>query len=1807
MNISLFNAFRKKRVITILVFLVLFLQVVLVPTATGPAVIQADYGTAKELDTFFESVNQRNDEIDETVVNELNFLRSLHDGNELDFSLLDNREVLLNSKNENDNVNATVDYETVNYDFSDRGLVPFEVNDPNPVRADIIETMLSDSDFYQESFLGSAASLFTDTYLIYWAYDANGNGVIEVGGCGDSPLPGEPCEEGVENANLVSTIWGASTAILSAWFDQFGLDGPAAGLISLLLNGIDQSDTAWVTIDVNEDGDSDIRARLVPVINDIINDQTDLNPINGDVGLQANLGLAFEFQEIGDDLNQTLDVAIVRGLTYQDENNDDQTYVWGINTQFLPNEIPDEYSLGVVIEEFVFTIGPDGGGGIGINPGDVDYVNAPYEISVNMNNQTGDPFNDGVDSLDVAIGYLKYNWSRGTFANPGDALEEITFIKVDLDNPRGKVPDELKIRIVSQTEDEVDRDSIEIYAPPTETKEASEANKKFDLDFEYYEYNVDPSDGSDAFLSHIVADVKGVPVCEISSEGNEVCLDELNMPEASLWLEVRNESTSERNWTVIEFHSTQPIDSVVYGDYEYYTEDGREPTWEDHDYKLFTGLEITNLPESLVIQGNLNLDDSNDNPFANTDPTAVDDSAVGGLISDLLLGLAGRIVYVGDLLRSIPQALLQSTIGEGDGQVEVIMRTREDEFAYLENLFIFLTADEYLDLNDGSGDDFFAIYNQSAFLKSNAPDNRSSISQKNIDYSFSARVTDVGDISFDSQQGFTNISLDMKPSRDKPFRVYFEGIDSDEETTHWANITLSNIPSNINLNVDNGNLQYAGGNNSDQLIDQITFTSFASNVYSRIQLEHLPGSAEIVSSGGDLRLVTDSWFNFSFLITNVTESGIATGWIWDTSNYNGSSVMLYQDRMGQDNEIASLSGNLDWIKSLRLDGDGSGDLADFKITHRQPVQFKVGAIDDTIYEEDHLGLDAYVFVDSLPAEIVVAVPLLNSTAILGGDVSEVNDLEDIAQFIEALSELGKALVDTVAGLSINLVTNVESFETVARFFYDVDETVSVTAWVDKGNISLLDEEPVWVEGLWSSQKDIGEETILGARMLFKDLPQTVDANYTSRGDKIDLELELADFNYADRSDYIIFREEGIIGPEVTAFIEGIPAGLDLELNADLVLNATVDNLTLTGDIQFKTDQPVGPIYLVIDQKEDENPYHLEALIPRLPSDMNLTLDIRDSNFGVDISSNQPIDFLALDLQLGETEGLVTNWVEGVSLNMSDDGGMDAKVYITGISPKVSLNLLDVEEIGTTVNVVLEDFNNDSPAMSSILVDVTNFANRSVLLRIDDLPEEVDVNASIFLSDLEDSEGPIVGNISLLTNKQLGSLFASIVDEESETNLELSIPEVPERVDLDLELGDDIYANFSSSSAPSRIILGIESGNTTGMDTTWTHGILLRQDDRGDVLRMYLEGTLTSAKLSTEFGEPDKINLDLGDWSPVTPWIYLDINRGKNETAIELFLDEVQQNNNIKAYFQTGKTGERDLDAIFDIEQTGGIGRAYLRTHNMTRPSFNEVYFSSVPKDLRADVIVGKEIDIIYKADQGMDYIWVKTANKDYGSWKSAQAIVHDVPGEFHMGINPNFEFDMDESFVFQGFPDLFVTTSSQEIDIMLVVDEGYTGGHSGTFIDVKNVGDNTTMVLDGVNYVIDSPQGIDSAYLRTTTSPATPQFHLDYMVIHATDIKHVEIVPNQLFGLYPVFEMLNSEGGQLSFAIGGELTLGPIELKTSAVMMDLRVKEVGGFNVLPTWLGIQKNGMDTEFGNDEKHYIMPEPGMSLISSIGATL
>ena len=264
MRKSAFKLLNRKRVLTVSMVTILILQVVIVPISSDSPTITVDYGTAQELDSFFQSVNQRNDEINETVFEDLNFLRSIHEGNALDISLLDNREILLNAKDESEDVNANITHETVIYDYSQRGLGPVDVNDPEPIRADVIETMLSETDFFQDSFLGTVASIFTETYLIYWAYDANGNGIIDVGGCDVGTPENESCEEGVEEATLISTIFGASANLMAVWFEALGLEGPIVGLLEVLLSGLDESDDELEVV-------SSSKASRVPVPS--VNDQ----------------------------------------------------------------------------------------------------------------------------------------------------------------------------------------------------------------------------------------------------------------------------------------------------------------------------------------------------------------------------------------------------------------------------------------------------------------------------------------------------------------------------------------------------------------------------------------------------------------------------------------------------------------------------------------------------------------------------------------------------------------------------------------------------------------------------------------------------------------------------------------------------------------------------------------------------------------------------------------------------------------------------------------------------------------------------------------------------------------------------------------------------------------------------------------------------------------------------------------------------------------------------------------------------------------------------------------------------------------------------------------------------------------------------------------------------------------------------------------------------------------------------------------------------------------------------------------------
>ena len=136
------------------------------------------------------------------------------------------------------------------------------------------------------------------------------------------------------------------------------------------------------------------------------------------------------------------------------------------------------------------------------------------------------------------------------------------------------------------------------------------------------------------------------------------------------------------------------------------------------------------------------------------------------------------------------------------------------------------------------------------------------------------------------------------------------------------------------------------------------------------------------------------------------------------------------------------------------------------------------------------------------------------------------------------------------------------------------------------------------------------------------------------------------------------------------------------------------------------------------------------------------------------------------------------------------------------------------------------------------------------------------------------------------------------------------------------------------------------------------------------------------------------------------------------------------------------------------------------------------------------------------------------------------------------------------------------------------------------------------------SYVISAPNGVDKAYYRLLNAPTTPQFSLNKFEIFADNISYVELTTTQLFGVYPIFALHKANGGNLTFIIGSSIRpVEDMEFQANSVMLDLRTKEFAGLPILPTWLGISNNGINGEFGNDESHYIMPEPVLSLVYTV----
>ena len=1746
--------------------------------------VDSDYGVASALQELNTQMDNRRASPAPAIQQNLSHLRSIYTDRAQEPTYFDDLEAEMALKDETSLVTAPLDLapeiEAYDVPLNHQGYEVEVVEPPPSVQAQIFNWIMTNPDVIDQNLFDTVTGLPTNTYLVYTRYQG---------------------DEEYEAVDLITTLAGASKGVLEAYFNSLPPTHPLR-LIGEPLLALIPEELGWEGINVDADPEDDLQVRVVPVINDIANVTQDGLGLRFD----AEAGVRIEVQEINGELAEEVDVGVIRGVGYTGEGNQDQSYIWTVLHSY--SELPDEYEWEVFAENVGMTISADSIVGVE----DWTSFDPPYTVRYELTNDVaGGPGQTTIDSLTMLPGYAEFVWEQGQSAE--EALEDITFIDVTFTNPDPivKIPREVEVRIKGDDIGQNRYDSLEWFAS------ADVGTAKPNVEVVYYEMKEDPAD-TNPFHSYIIAQVEGLPVGEIPDNPDHL--------RTSLFLDVNNESTPNRKWTVVDLQATSGIDRIRYWDFEYYSESPLLPaTFDNHSYHRYIYLEAADIPARLHLEGSFWLLGGGDPITLFDDPDVTD--FVGTFINNLLLRLASKLYAIGLTLRGIPEAVLG--VSASGGQFRINLRDPQGRPAYLGQIFFYYTSDRYL-VYPGT-DDFFAIYNETAFLSQFPADNQSVQSDNNTMLAVSGRLTGIGDVFYQSEgEVYRNISLNTAGSRDKPFRFFFQNTNETHHPTDWANITISDLPQRIELNFTGDTFRYtATSNNDDEVIENITFRSYSAPSYTSFDLGHLPASLELTRTPEVLYLESfnpdgesgEDYFDFAFSISNFSGEENVTLHRWGP-HYNGSYALLHQQNTTLANERSSVSGRLLGISLIRL--ETLTDQSTFRWRLRDSVPFRVGVYDPTVYEDPTLGLNAYVELAALPKSILVTIPPVNATTLPQTEVGNISSLADIARLVSQIASMGNTLVDMVSDLSLNIVSGVGGLEAGAEFQYNLIEPLDIVGWVRKGDADQLG-DPRWIHGLWAREEELEEGTILSARILMRGLPPVISLDFAMEGDNVEVNLDFENLApWRDEGlDYLLVDVEGLRGVNATLYLPRLPDGLDLEATVDLVVNTTADNLTFKGDLHFDTfNHQLGTVYIALEESESAS-YKVRTILSDLPGEIDLSADIADNMSLTYDGHGEVVDYVLAELEVGDTSELTSFWVHGLSTEIDEDNeAASAKVYLEGLPSYTSVQL-DRGDDGTRLVVEAEGFHDVSAtAPDYLILDLRNVSNLDILLYLDQLPadldgtpEPLDLDVNLWLSASTEGDRDLQGVLNLTLSEPLAWAYVRVVERSSTpVMLEAAVPNVPLTLSLSVGISDTVALDFASSDPLKWALVAIDLGDTTDLGAYWTHGLVIRQGKAAGhkpiAVRLYLTGLPTAAHLDTDFSTKSLIHLSLEEFSPTTyQWAIVDVF-GFGNISFILYVSHIPEDTDLDATFDIDADETYWVKDHFDIRNSRQLGASYLKTYNQSRPGTTEVYLSHVPRNLKAELLSGKRVDLTVEGDDPGYIIWINLAKKTYGKWRNIHATVHDTPTRFRFVIEPSYRFDMHQPVVFQGFPSIHVETTSNEIDVYLHIDPGYTGSFTGTRLHAINAGDDTQLEVryrDGVPvFVIDAPNRLGQAFYRVDGAPSTKQFYLDYLEIHARDVRYVVVEAKMLFGAYPIFVLENAQGGELLFGVAGELTLLGLELEVHAVLLDIRLKEVGGQPLVPSWSSAQVNGATTELGSNTRHYIIPEPVGSLLGSLGGT-
>ena len=634
-------------------------------------------------------------------------------------------------------------------------------------------------------------------------------------------------------------------------------------------------------------------------------------------------------------------------------------------------------------------------------------------------------------------------------------------------------------------------------------------------------------------------------------------------------------------------------------------------------------LSISDLPEVLLIHGTFELPSAGDGLYLSN----IEDLDIfSQFFDDTIVTLVNIVLDIGEIINGLPDAIV-NTAGSGGGIIEIEMFDQLPKQVQLSNGDISerqVKQVSNLALSLSSSDHPIAPQTDHLILsedKGLAPvDGRSGPDDPLVPIAISVQIGDISSVKHEFEPINEIRSISLKGSSNSP--LFLGHLRHDSGTISDSTIQLvsiSNRPDNLSI------VQTPTGANYDSStsIGSITYYGEGDGQRNAIRLVGLPTSFDI--DVGDVISYQSS--------EPLTALEVQLSNASQPVTMDGDHARFWID---EDKGEASLSMRLSNITSIGRespeDVNATGVEGNSRVffNRSSSSSFSVLYQDETLHSDEFLGMNGWVRLEPLPADISFDYP---SGVTSGGlELPEFGDegVMSLSFFLGDLVEVGTDVNDIIQGVARDLLGGSSEKQ---NFSFSLDlqtgESFDLIADVKKG--SNLDKEPDWVHGIGLEALERSDPTFNRSR-----IPKLTD---TSLGK---LEGILADG--------IVDSDES---PEFISSLNAAEVG-----QASILADVLADGII--------TDDEVGKLNFTLLANEgvnlsDKRSYHLKSWLPQLPSEQILI------EFEYTHSASEPEYEIRLELDGYQPErpmiGLIANglnqrdlefWLDGLDTSLTRD-------------------------------------------------------------------------------------------------------------------------------------------------------------------------------------------------------------------------------------------------------------------------------------------------------------------------------------------------------------------------------------------------------------------------------------------------------------------------------------------------------------------------------------------------------------------------